>query len=240
MRKKKEPVAVETELNLTRAVLREYDSGHTNPSDILANVMFSFPMTSLSTIKNIIQNHRGQRRPPKKPIPKRPKTPSELLEEQLEKRCISCGLHMTGRACVFPQETCPYDDMLEMVEKARKLREEEQAQKAQVKVAGGRQAEYTKRPRNGNICDDFERELDEMLGEKTIQQEAEWNPYRPGGEMTSETLGTVEFKPDAAIILPKEYVDHAPTEEEGEETYFEDFADILNADVVQKNDPDAL
>lgn len=66
----------------------------------------------------------------------------------------------------------------------------------------GGHIEYKRRPSAGNVCEDFERELDEMIGEKLIQAEAERAPLIAGETIQSELLGDAVFRPDTPISLP--------------------------------------
>lgn len=200
----KSATAAEMQLNITESILRVYDSGTTSPSAILSQLCYSFPVLTLATIKRVIDIHRaGHGSRPARTLPPPPKTPAGILHDEIRERCARCKFHQNMRPCVMPRQLCPFSDMEAKMAELERLEREERNKKGTANVRGGH-IEYKRRPSAGNVCDDFEQELDEMIGEKLIQEEAERAPLLIAGEtIHSELLGEAVFRPDTPISLPK-------------------------------------
>lgn len=234
----------EMKLNVTESILRVYDGGVTSPSAILSQLCYSFPVLTLATIKRVIDIHRAGRsnRPAYTPKPK-VLTPADELREEIRERCAHCKFHQSMRPCVMPWGLCPFEDMEEKIAEQKRLEQEERSKKATAPVLGGH-IEYRRKPRVGDSCEDFERELDEQLGEKQIQEETERAPLIAGETINSELLGEAVFRPDTPISLPKMGKDWHPLMAEEPnagagvpaeaETYMEDVLSILNPSIRRK------
>lgn len=224
------------ELSVTDAVLKCYDKGTTSPPAILAALMFSFPTLTLATVRNILHTHRKPKNTVQKEEAPKPKTPMEQLRESILSKCQNCEYHQAGRPCVMPKHLCPFPEMDEDCKRLQQMRAEARAKKGVIKVSGGH-ITYTKRPRLSNIFDEVERELDEALGEKTVKEEFDKNPYRSSGPIDS-TLDDACFIPEESESVENTQAIHVdgdlPEElqKSEDEWELEDFADVVSPSVL--------
>lgn len=225
-------------LSVTDAVLKCYDKGTTSPPAILAALMFAFPTLTLATVKSILRTHKKQNATPKKEEPERPKTPMEQLRESILSKCKNCQYHQAGRPCVMPKHLCPFPDMDEDCKRLQQMRVEARAKKGVIKVPGGRVV-YTKRPRLSNVFDEVERELDEVMGEKSVKEEFGKNPYRGSGPINS-TLDDACFIPEESEkiepVLSPTVDEELPKELQKPEDEWEikDFADVISPSIFDE------
>lgn len=213
-------------MNMTEAILQEYDSGTDKPAQIMVKLMGKYTFISIATINRVLNDHRKRREhssdssaEPKK------KSPQELLFDEVHTKCRNCGFHIEGKPCVMPRSLCPCaDDLDDKMVKLRNLQEAAKANREkQLQAnkdirksffnAGNKQGK--KKGKQGasfkiDIYANFEADLD-MLAEQEAQEEKE--------NQNTEQIGYSSYMQQDDQFKP------APGDED---IALEDFADLLS------------